>query len=126
MHKASGLSWLILLFIFGVKFMFFIGIDAAKAKLDCSLLVDVAAVNAAPKPWLIPKPVLTICWLGERNNTPPTTNSMPFWKARVFITNKRLWPWRMPVSPCRLLIRPRSRTLAVAAVSAPKTTASIA
>jgi transposase len=43
MHKASGLSWWISLFIPRIKFMFFIGIDVLKAKLDCSLLLEVAS-----------------------------------------------------------------------------------
>uniref|UniRef100_UPI00405710E0 hypothetical protein n=1 Tax=Candidatus Electronema sp. TaxID=2698783 RepID=UPI00405710E0 len=41
MHKASGRDWRIDSFIKGAV-MFYLGIDVAKAKLDCCLLLDEA------------------------------------------------------------------------------------
>jgi transposase len=44
MHKASGLSWLFFSVNHGgILLMYFIGIDVSKAKLDCSLLLEVAS-----------------------------------------------------------------------------------
>lgn len=48
MHKASGLSWFVKLSFIGLIYVFHlcpagIGIDVSKAKLDCSLLLDVAS-----------------------------------------------------------------------------------
>jgi transposase len=49
MHKASGLSWFIFIFCHFSKPMFFIGIDVSKAKLDCSLLLEVASSKRRAK-----------------------------------------------------------------------------
>jgi transposase len=49
MHKASELSWFVLALAIRSNLMFFIGIDVSKAKLDCSLLVDVSSSKRRAK-----------------------------------------------------------------------------
>ena len=47
MHKASGRSWLV--FFSELNIMFYIGIDVSKAKLDCSLLLEVERLKRKSK-----------------------------------------------------------------------------
>lgn len=71
MHKASGLSWLVLFLVIRSNSKFFIGIDVSKAKLDCSLLLDVTSSKRRAKSVASSKAGVSkvLTWCAKQNTT---------------------------------------------------------
>jgi transposase len=78
MHKASGLSWFVLSLVTRDKPMFFIGIDVSKAKLDCSLLLDVASAKRRAKSVANSKAGVgeLLAWCVKQQVTPGTLHAI--------------------------------------------------
>ena len=76
--------------------MFYLGIDVAKAKLDCCLLLDPDSTKRKSKSVANTKAgfATLLEWVARKVFLFP--NSMPSWKAPACITNKPLWHWSMP------------------------------
>ena len=93
--------------------MFYLGMDVAKAKLDCCLLLDEASGKRKTKVVNNTKSGIADLLARIADNTFLQRNCMSSWKTLASTTNKRPWHWRMPVSRFPSSIPRKSKTSGV-------------
>jgi hypothetical protein len=94
-------EWVFPLFKFERAKMFHLGIDVAKAKLDCSLLRDETGFKHKSKKSLMIDLVSLSYWSGLKNRALNLPIFTPQWKPQEFIMSKlrKLYRMRAPLFP---------------------------